>query len=298
MEVYNSSIPDESEDERLEGSDDDPDWLPESSDRRKKRTLAVQSSEGSDESSDEESCGPQSRQNCSRYLSTQWHDINKNDSEKHQPVWCCNPEDLQPLQSPIDYFQQFFTGELLENIVDQSNLYSIQRDPNKSLSTNVKELEQFIGICVYMSIFGLPRSRMYWASNTYVEKIQNVMSRNRWDQIKNSIHFNDNSCMTERDDGKKDKLFKVRPLIDSLKNKFNEIPLNDQQLCVDEQIIPFKGKSGLKQYNPKKPHKWGYKLFDLCDSHGIMHDFEIYSGQIMPVPNLPDLGASSNMVLR
>ncbi|KAJ8896068.1 hypothetical protein PR048_001410 [Dryococelus australis] len=30
----------------------------------------------------------------------------------------------------------------------------------------------------------------------------------------------------------------------------------------------------------------------------MRNDFEIYSGQIMPVTNLPDLGASSNVVLR
>lgn len=30
---------------------------------------------------------------------------------------------------------------------------------------------------------------------------------------------------------------------------------NPQMLSVDEQIVPFKGKLGLKQYNPKRPYK-------------------------------------------
>ncbi|KAH7975557.1 hypothetical protein HPB52_003168 [Rhipicephalus sanguineus] len=68
-------------------------------------------------------------------------------------------------------------------------------------------------------------------------------------------------------------------------------------LVVDEQIVPFKGRSSLKQYVPSKPHKWGYKIFVLCDVHGLVYDFSIYKGDIRPVPGLPDLGASSNVVL-
>lgn len=69
-------------------------------------------------------------------------------------------------------------------------------------------------------------------------------------------------------------------------------------LCVDEQIVPFKGKSSLKQYNPKKPHKWGYKVFVLCDSNGLIHNFEVYTGTIFPAPEKPDIGASGNIVIR
>lgn len=29
---------------------------------------------------------------------------------------------------------------------------------------------------------------------------------------------------------------------------------------------------------PAKPHKWGMKLFVLCDSHGYSYGFEVYTG--------------------
>lgn len=66
--------------------------------------------------------------------------------------------------------------------------------------------------------------------------------------------------------------------------------------CVDEQIVPFKGYSGLKCYNPKKPHKWGYKMFALCDT--IVYNFDIYQGKIIPKPYHRDIGPSSNIVLQ
>ena len=69
-------------------------------------------------------------------------------------------------------------------------------------------------------------------------------------------------------------------------------------MCVDEQMVPFKGSSSLKQYVPSKPHKYGYKFFVLCDAKGIIYNFEIYSGKINPCENYPNLGASSNIVLK
>ncbi len=56
-----------------------------------------------------------------------------------------------------------------------------------------------------------------------------------------------------------------------------------RDLCIDETIIPFKGCSSLKQYIPKKPHKWGFKLFVLADKNGIVYDFIPYTGKIEPV---------------
>lgn len=210
-------------------------------------------------------------------------------------------EDVDPplneVDSPIDYFRYFFDNETLDNIVTQSNLYSIQQDPNKPLTMTKNELEQFFGIAIGMSIYRLPRSRMYWAKNTNVEKISSIMSRNRWEVIKRNIHCNDNSNMLPIRDPNRDRLFKIRPLVDSMQAKFQALP-KPQMLSVDEQIVPFKGKSRLKQYNPKKPYKWGYKLFVLCDSTGLVHNFEVYTGHVEPLAGAPNLGTSSNVVLR
>ncbi len=69
-------------------------------------------------------------------------------------------------------------------------------------------------------------------------------------------------------------------------------------LCDDEQIVPFKGKSSLKQYNPKKLKKWCYKICVMCDSAGIVYNFFIYTGTISAASTFPDIGASGNAVLQ
>ena len=103
--------------------------------------------------------------------------------------------------------------------------------------------------------------------------------------------------MPRPDNQNRDKLFKIRPIIDSLFPKFQSIP-QSQMLSIDEQMVPFKGQSALKQYVPNKPYKWGYKIFILCDTRGLVHNFEIYTGKINPVAGCPDIGASGNIVLQ
>ena len=106
--------------------------------------------------------------------------------------------------------------------------------------------------------------------------------------------FNDNSVKTVDD-----KLHKLCPVIDSINERLRLVPI-EECLAVDEQIIPFKGKSSLKQYNPKKPHKWEYKVFVLSGVSGSSYNFEIFTGKSDNIwaPDEPDMGASSNVVVR
>ncbi|KAJ8257577.1 hypothetical protein GJAV_G00187270 [Gymnothorax javanicus] len=74
------------------------------------------------------------------------------------------------------------------------------------------------------------------------------------------------------------------------------IPIGEK-LAVDEQMVPFKGRNRLKQYLPSKPKKWGNNILTLAGSDGVPHNFEIYTGRVVQPPELPDVGASGNVVL-
>ena len=50
--------------------------------------------------------------------------------------------------------------------------------------------------------------------------------------------------------------------------------------AVDEAMIPFQGRSSLKQYLPAKPVKRGIKVWCRSDSHnGYISEFQIYTGR-------------------
>lgn len=61
---------------------------------------------------------------------------------------------------------------------------------------------------------------MYWGADSRLYHVADVMTRDRWKEIKSFIHFNNNSNMPSQDDMNKDKLFKVWPIIDHLLLKF------------------------------------------------------------------------------
>ena len=71
-----------------------------------------------------------------------------------------------------------------------------------------------------------------------------------------------------------------------------------EHLSCDEQVVPFKGISGLKQYNQKKPKKRGCKIFVLCGVDGLINNFEFYHEAIQTCPGQPDIMSSGNIVLR
>ena len=197
------------------------------------------------------------------------------------------------IHEPIEYFSKLLDQSMLDKIVEESNKYAIQKNPDKPLRLTSSELEQFIGILYVMSLVKMPSSRMYWSKEFIFEKVAQAISVNRFEQIKNFLHINDNQSCPENC---VDKLYKLRPLIDYLKKKFMQIkPM--EKLCIDEQMVPFKGKSALKQYNPQKPKKWGYKLYILSGVDGLIHNFEVHTGAIPICPNQPDLKASGNIVL-
>ncbi len=55
---------------------------------------------------------------------------------------------------------------------------------------------------------------------------------------------------------------------------------HSRNVSVDEAMIPFKGRSSMKQYLTKKPTKRGFKVWVLADSHtGYISRFDVYTGK-------------------
>ena len=61
------------------------------------------------------------------------------------------------IKAPIKYFRSLFDESLFDIIVEQSNLYSTQNNPNRPLGLTSAELEQSVGILFVMSIVSMPR---------------------------------------------------------------------------------------------------------------------------------------------
>ncbi|KAF2901119.1 hypothetical protein ILUMI_05067 [Ignelater luminosus] len=123
--------------------------------------------------------------------------------------------------------------------------------------------------------------------------------KNRWEEIKRFIHFNNNENYMPQGTVGHDKLFKISPLLRNLQDRLSLISM-EENVAVDEQIIPTKSTSTIKQYNPKEPHKWGYKVLVLSGISGSSYEFYVFAGsQSNTVPaDASDLGTNSIVVVK
>ena len=177
--------------------------------------------------------------------------------------------------TPLAYFQKFWKPELNEHIAHQTNLYGMQKECY-SVGTSRDEIEQFIGMQMLMSVIKLPAYDMYWATETRYDQVANVMGKNRYKTIRRFLHVNDNSELN--DETIHNKLFKIQPVLYHVRENCKALE-PEVQNSIDEQIIPAKTVySGIRQYNPKKPKKWGFKNFVRSGSSGMMYDFFLYQG--------------------
>lgn len=71
--------------------------------------------------------------------------------------------------TPYMYFKQFVTDEMLQETVEQTNLYSVQKE-GKSVNTTAKEIEQVLGIYMHMGLV-----EIYWKMETKLPAVCDVL---------------------------------------------------------------------------------------------------------------------------
>ncbi|CAH2011971.1 unnamed protein product [Acanthoscelides obtectus] len=166
-------------------------------------------------------------------------------------------------KAPYDFFKIFLSDELLDLIVLETNRYARQ-------CKNRVEITTFFGIVRYMGLARLPKMTDYWSKNPlYSNKVSCKMSRNRFELLLRVLHFNDNEIID-----KNDRLGKLSPLLENLTNKFKEVYVPEKSVCIDETLVPFRGRLSFRQYIKNKRYKFGIKLYKLCCKDGYTYDIK------------------------
>ena len=102
---------------------------------------------------------------------------------------------------------------------------------------------------MYMPIINFPNFRMYWANETRCPIVADIMSRNRYQKLREFLHVSDN-LEKEKPENVNNKLFKIQPVLDHVRNNCILIEPEGEHF-IDEQIISAKTKySGIRQCNP------------------------------------------------
>ena len=172
-------------------------------------------------------------------------------------------------------------------IADKTNLFAEQvlssEAFQKFVPVTTEEIQAYFGFMLLMGINKLPCLYDYWKKDTtYFAPITERIPRRRFLEIARFLHFVDNSVYTiPRTDPQYDRIWKIRPVIDVLSKTFLETYTPHSVNSIDEAMIPFKGRSALKQYLPMKPIKRGIKVWTRADSiNGYVSQFQVYLGKI------------------
>ena len=119
-------------------------------------------------------------------------------------------KELNEKMTPLEVFHIVTElDDLVSILVRESNLYAQQNGRNFTVTNT--EMQAFLGINYKMSISKLPTIAEYWRVDSFIGNpgIQNAMTRNRFWEVLQNLHFADNTMQTD----KVDKAYKVRPLL-------------------------------------------------------------------------------------
>ena len=191
---------------------------------------------------------------------------------------------------PTEMFLSFFTTQLIDHIVVETNRYaaaclsaSHQGDgPIPVWETNAEEIKAYLGFSILMSMNHLPDLYDYWSTTDTLHyfPVASRIPRKRFLEVQRYLHFTDNRTIIPKGQEGFDRLAKVRPIINSVRKCFLENYLPHKENAVDEAMVPFKGRSSLKQYVPLKPVRRGFKIWVRADStNGYICDFSVYTGK-------------------
>ena len=209
-------------------------------------------------------------------------------------------EDLAttPIDEPHDplYFFSKYINELqFQEMATFTNIYAFQKEEVQFKNTTADEIKSFFGLHIITGCLKFPEVRLYWQKNLHINIFNETMSRDIFFQLRSNLHCVNNLTIPNNCT---DKFYKVRPLYDSIRKRCLDLKL-EENLCIDEQIVPFRGHFSVVQYIKGKPTPWGVKIFVLCGKSGMAYDFVLYQGAStgLDALHLKEFGFGATIVL-
>lgn len=204
--------------------------------------------------------------------------------------------------SPFDYFNLLVNDRIIDLMVEQTNLYANQEINRLQVTRSSRlkawketdhfEMRRFLGLLLHMGPNQSPKISSLWSQDPMYRNdfYKNVMSRNRFQLILRFWHFSDNASRSS------DRLEKIRPLLDHFNNRMSEIYYPECKLSIDESMMLWRGRLCFRQYIPDKKHKYGIKLYELCESRGLIFQIRIHNSVRYENEHAQNMGQAAAIV--
>lgn len=189
---------------------------------------------------------------------------------------------------------------LIENTVHQTNLYAKQclegtANPRRHsyvatwTDVSATEKRQWLGFIFLTGLIKKNHIKDYWSTNPLHSTpiFPAVMTRNRYEAIKKFTHWTNNAGAPGTNYANHDRLYKIRPLLSHLSEKFQKFSVPSSNISINESLLLFKGRPVWKQFMPLKCSRFGIKIYVFCDSGtGYTYCYRIYTGAQEPATDI------------
>ena len=141
-------------------------------------------------------------------------------------------------------------------------------------------MKKIIVLYLLTGIIQKPEIGQYWSTDPIIRTpfFNEVMARNCFQPVLEFLHFNNNSGYQPHDP-QRDRLYKIRSVVENLVNKFKAVYKPEKHVSTDEELLLWKGRFGFKQYIPNKRARFAIKMFSLCQVSGYLCNSFVYLGK-------------------
>lgn len=180
---------------------------------------------------------------------------------------CTNIPVASAITKPVDaillFLRPIITLLVLYTNMEAKRVFIEKKFKTAWKSIDEEEMYAFIGLILTAGILQLSKETLtiLWSARYGPPVFRATMSHHRFKEIQRYMRFDDKSKRSI-----KDKFAPFREVFNLFNNLLVSFYIPGKNMTVDEQLIPYRGKCGFRQYNPKKPVKYGIKIWWLCDA--------------------------------
>ena len=172
---------------------------------------------------------------------------------------------VQRSDSVLGTFSCFITTEKLTKIAHYTNEEGQTQTPNSWVDVFVDELRKYLELRLLAGVYSANKEAIthLWKKETGRHIFGNTMACNRFSAITRCLRFDSKIDRPAR--RAQDKLAPIRSFCNQIFAKFRGNFRPNGNLCVDEQLVLFRGRCPFRVYIPSKPGKYGIKIWVLAD---------------------------------
>lgn len=197
-------------------------------------------------------------------------------------------KNMGPIPQPEQIWSKLIDETILQEVITWTNLklqdMRTKVDVHQKSNYRDTELNEMKGLIGLFLLTGIYRSNFENMLSLFSTKptgrpiFRAVMSVKRFEILLTAIRFDNSTTREERK--KTDPTAAISTIFQSFLHNCQNLYCVGESVCVDEMLIPFRGRCKFKVYMPAKPNKYGIKVLCLTDARtSYFYNAYIYCGK-------------------